>query len=274
MTAATAGRPVSVEELQRAWRAVLTGQFRTPGRGAAGPALTAGTPTWRPAPAEAVLPVVRCPGTYGASTLALALASAADGAARVVECGSPASSGLASASTAELGRHRSGWTRGTRGEVLIERTSEPVPGPAGVPRPSVPGRDIGLTVLDVGWELGQVLTSACWLGAQLHTARAVAVVTCATIPGLRQLENALTLLDPVPAVAAVLGPSRRKWPKPLQRACGPLTGALDSAGRLVTIPHDPRLAVTGVDTSPLPAHLLAAAHAVLALAIPDRRETS
>ena len=47
----------------------------------------------------------------------LALAAAASAAARVVECSSVTASGLAAVSTAELGLHESGWTRGTRDGV-------------------------------------------------------------------------------------------------------------------------------------------------------------
>ena len=66
--------------------------------------------------------MVRCASAYGATTFALALATAANTDARVVECSSATTSGLAAASTAELGAHPSGWVQGSRGEVLLQRT--------------------------------------------------------------------------------------------------------------------------------------------------------
>jgi hypothetical protein len=120
-----------------------------------------------------------------------------------------------------------------------------------------------LTVLDVGWELSQVLNTSSWLAAQLSQRAAVIVVTCATVPGLRHLEGALSLLDGTPTVVAVLGPPRKRWPKPVQHTAGALTQAADQAGRLVVIPWDPRLAVAGLDSTPLPEALLHAAAAAL-----------
>src|SRR5215217_1398563 len=101
MTATAHTRPVvSVDELQRAWLALQSGEFR----GAAQPWVKKRTPphtsrVWTASPGEQVLSVVRCPGARGATTFALALATAAKDAARVVECSAPTSSGLAAAST-------------------------------------------------------------------------------------------------------------------------------------------------------------------------------
>jgi hypothetical protein len=89
------------------------------------------------------------------------------------------------------------------------------------------------------------------------------VVTCATVPGLRHLEGALALLDGTPTVVAVVGPPRKRWPKPVQHSAGALTRAADNAGRLAVIPWDPWLAVAGLDSTPLPEALLDAAAAVL-----------
>ena len=219
-------------------------------------------PSWTPGPDERVLPVVRCAGAYGATTFALALATAADTDARVVECSSATTSGLAAASTAELGAHPSGWVQGSRGDVLLQRTGVALASLHDVPSP-MPAEKSRLTVLDAGWELGQVLNTPSWMAAQLSQAAAVVVVTCATVPGLRHLEGALALLDGTPTVVAVLGPPRKRWPKPVQHTAGSLTQAADQAGRLVVIPWDPRLAVAGLDSSPLPGALLDAAAAVL-----------
>jgi hypothetical protein len=253
--------------LQRAWRALQAGQFRHEPRddtaSKAHPAT--GTRTWAPRGGEHVLPVVGCAGASGASTTALALASAAECLARILECCSGTSSGLAAASTAELGVHPSGWRRGTRGEVLLERVTGPLATIAEVPVPSVPDRPIRLTVLDVGWDLAHVLGVPSWIGAQVKTAGAVVVVSGATSPGLRHLEGTLSLLDPLPAVAAVVGSRRSRRPKAVRRCSGPLTRALDSNGRLIVIPHDSRLAGAGLDSTPLPPRLLSAAQAVLEL---------
>jgi hypothetical protein len=260
-----ATRPaVSVAELQRAWHAVKSGQFR---RAVEGESMTAQprartVPSWTPGRDEQVLPVVRWAGTYGATTFALALATAADTDARVVECSSATTSGLAAASTAELGAHPSGWVQGSRGDVLLQRTGVALASLHDVPSPMRAEKST-LTVLDVGWELGQVLNTPSWVAAQLSQAAAVIVVTCATVPGLRHLEGALALLDGTPTVVAVLGPPRKRWPKPVQHTAGALTRAADQAGRLVVIPWDPRLAVAGLDSTTLPATLLDAAAAVL-----------
>jgi hypothetical protein len=265
MREAVATRPaVSVAELQRAWHAVKSGQFR---RGVKGDSMTAQSrartvPSWTPGPTERVLPVVRCASAYGATTFALALATAASTDARVVECSSATTSGLAAASTAELGAHPSGWVQGSRGDVLLQRTGVTLASLHDVASP-MRAQKSRLTVLDVGWELGQALNTPSWVAAQLSQAAAVIVVTCATVPGLRDLEGALALLDGTPTVVAVVGPPRKRWPKPVQHTAGALTRAADHAGRLVVIPWDPRLSVTGLDSTPLPEALLDAAAAVL-----------
>jgi hypothetical protein len=266
MREAVATRPaVSVAELQRAWHAVKSGQFRRVIKvdSPTTQSLRArAVPSWTPGRDERVLPVVRCAGAYGATTFALALATAANTDARVVECSSATTSGLAAASTAELGAHPSGWVQGSRGDVLLQRTGVALASVHDVPSP-MPAEKSTLTVLDAGWELGQVLNTPSWVAAQLSQAAAVIVVTCATVPGLRHLEGALALLDGTPTVVAVLGPPRKRWPKPVQHTAGPLTRAADQAGRLVVIPWDPRLAVAGLDSTPLPQTLLDAAATVL-----------
>ena len=258
---------VSVDELKAAWSAIQAGRFRTgtgstrdlrepvcpPGKG------------WKPGPGERVLPVIGCAGSCGASTIALALAGAAALPARVLECSSVTASGLAAASTAELGPHESGWTRGTRDGVLLERASNVLVSMVEVPTPSVPDRKIGLTVLDVGWEIGQVLTTPAWLGEQVRSADLVVLVTTATVPGLRRLEGALDLLTGTSTCAAVIGPRRKKWPRPVEYSVGPLTRGLEAAGRLVDVPENRALAIAGLDTTPLPAPLLAAAATLLHL---------
>jgi hypothetical protein len=258
--------PVSVVELKRAWHAVQAGQFRLSVRGRSAEdqhQRARIAPSWTSNADEHVLPVVRCASAYGATTFALALASAANSGARLVECSSATSSGLAAASTAELGAHPSGWAQGTRGEVLLQRTSAALASVHDVSPPPAAEKTT-LTVLDVGWELGHVLnTPTAWVAAQVRQSATVVVVTCATVPGLRHLECALALLAGTLPVVAVVGPPRKRWPKPVRHSAGALTRAADSAGRLLVVPHDRRLAVAGLDSTPLPTAVLDAAATAL-----------
>jgi hypothetical protein len=268
-----ARRVVSVPELQRAWRAVQAREFRQGSPAAAARAdVVPGSRTWAPGNGERVLPVVGCGGASGASTVALGLASAAGRSARVLECRSGTTSGLAAASTAELGLHRSGWRRGLRGDVLLERANGLLSRVDDVPLPSVPDRPLALTVLDVGWDLRHVLDFPCWMGEQVRAAGVVVVVSRATIPGLLHLETTLSLLDQIRAVAAILGSPCKRWSKAVWHSSGPMTKAVQDSGRLVVIPHDSRLAATGLDSRPLPRQLLEAAHAILELAGSAKRQ--
>jgi hypothetical protein len=267
-----APRPaVSVDELKRAWNAVQAGRFRT-GTGATRdlhqpPSPPAGK-AWEPGQGERVLPVIGCAGSCGATTVSLALAGAAAMPARVVECSTAGASGLAAASTTELGLHESGWTRGTRDSLLLERASNVLVSIQEVPTPSVPDRPIALTVLDIGWEIGQVLATPGWLGGQVRGADLVVLVTTATVPGLRRLEGALDTFAGTSTCAAVIGPKRNKWPRPVGYSAGPRTRALEAAGRLIAVPADRALAITGLDPTPLPASLLHAAATLLRLLPP------
>jgi len=225
---------------------------------------------WTPAPGEQVLPVLGCAGSAGTTTVALAVALAAGIPARVVECSSVTASGLAAASNAELGLHDSGWRQGKRDQVLLERASDvlvrvdevPMPAPASDADPSQ--LDGGLTVLDIGWELGQLLATPSWLNETVRAAPTVIAVTPATVPGLRRLEGALELLGADHVIAAVIGPRFKKWPKGVAHSAGLNTRRLLERERFVEIPEDRALAVSGLDSTPLPAHLLAASAHLLA----------
>ena len=263
MTTTTTNRPVGVDELRRAWHALQEGQFRgrrqpIPQRRAA----AASQPDRDWEPVETILPVVGCVGQCGASALALALATAAGGA-RVIECCTATASGLASAATAELGRSPNGWTLGRRGRVSIARTTGVQLGADELPTPDEPATTPALTVLDVGWELGHALATPGWLRDQLRHAETVIAATTATIPGLRRLETALSLLGPGRTVVAVLGPARRRWPRHLSAALGPQATAADQAGLLIAVAADKHLATRGLDSSALPASLLHAAENLL-----------
>ena len=261
-----ARRVVSVPELQRAWRAVQAGRFRQESpTGAATADVVSHSRIWVPSNGEQVVPVVGGAAASGASTIALALASALGRSARSLECRGT-TSGLAAASTAELGPHPSGWRRGMRGDVLLERARGLLTRADEVPLPSAPDRPLALTVLDLGWDLRHVLHVPSWIGEQVRTAGVVVVVTRATIPGLLHLETTLSLLDQIRAVAAVLGSPSRRWSKAVWQSSGPMTKALEDSGRLIVIPHDSRLAAVGLDWRPLPRQVLEAVHAILELA--------
>ena len=258
-------RAVGVEELRRAWHAVQEGQFLAPrpmDRGTV-PRPIASTVaddrTWRPG--ESVLPVVGCLPQAGATSLALAIATH-NSPARVIECSSPTASGLAGAATAELGTTSSGWIVGRRDQVHLARPSAH-PGAGELPLPDDAAAGTTLSVLDVGWELGQLLALRGWLSATVNAAPQVVLVAAATVPGLRRLETALTLLDPARPVVAVRGPDLRRWPRELTAAMGPATRDQHRTGRWVAVPHDRRLALRGIDSTPLPPALVTAARDVL-----------
>jgi hypothetical protein len=250
---------VAVDELSRAYRAAIDGEFRSGhrrrGRGAAGGS------EWSPAASEQVVVVVGCLGGAGASTVALGLATAA-GSARVVECCTGAASGLAGASSAELGTTPDGWVHGSRGQVLIERRSDRVEGPSGCPAPTA--TSLPLTVLDGSWDVDLLTADPAWLGSTVREARVVVAVTGPTVPGLRRLEAALGLLGAHRTHAVVVGIEKR-WPKPVEQALGPSARALRAAGRLVGLPFDPNLAVNGLTPEALPAPVLAGCSSLLAL---------
>jgi len=261
---------VSVDELKRAWAAVQAGQFRagtrTPTAGG-GTASAAASAAWTPAAGERVLPILGCSGSTGATTVALAVASAAIRAAaprsRVVECSSVTASGLAAASTAELGLHSSGWRQGNRDQVLLERASEVLLRVDEVPTPCPTAVGDQFTVLDIGWEIGQLLATPSWLNDTVRSAAALVVVTTATVPGFRRLEGALELLGADRTVVAVLGPRRKKWANSVEHSAGPRTRQLLGGSRAIEIPEDRGLAVNGLDSTPLPACLLEAAARLL-----------
>jgi hypothetical protein len=257
------GRPiVSLGELQRAWQAVQSGRFRSTARpGTAGKA--AASPSsgeWFAA--ETVIPIIGAGGSVGATTLALALATVSTSPARVVECCSASASGLASASTAELGSTNTGWRRGLRDgvhhRILLERAAERISTAAAVPLPTDPDRPLAVTFLDCGWDLDHLLADG-WLAELVATAPALVVATTATVRGMRRLEVALDALQAAQVTAAVLGPRRKKWGRPVEGSLGPATRALDAVDGLVEIPLDRDLSVYGPTSTPLPQPLLSAA---------------
>jgi hypothetical protein len=258
----TADRLVTVAELKRAWRSL---QSRSPHEQACAAGLAPAV-AWRP-PRGRIIPVLSCGGGVGASTTALALTEATDARCRLIECAPTAASGLAGASTAELGDTGDGWRRGTRDHVLIDRISHGALTPVDLPVPA--GSDLDLSIVDVARPAEAVLATECWLRELLVRGEPLLLVATATMPGLRRLETTLTLLadhrDVSHCVVAVLGPRLARWPRPVRHSTGPRTSALEETGRLVAIPCDRRLAITGPDTAPLPSAVVAAAATALSL---------
>ncbi len=194
-----------------------------------------------------------CVGGVGASTLALALATATGVPARVVECCSPLASGFPAAANAELGTEGP-WRRGSRGDVLLER---PIAGDAIVPVPTE--SSVEWTFVDTNWTTASG-PDAGWLGSMLRTLDDVVLVTNATVPGLRRLESWGELLGR-DALGVVVGPTAKRWPRPVKVSAAGIPARV----HLADFPLDPRLQVTGLTPDPLPAPLLKAAQNVLAL---------
>ena len=252
---------VGVEELRSAWKAVEAGFFdRTiepaarPHAPSVAPATGSAPDTWAPGVDESVVVVRGCLGSAGATTVALALATASASAARLVECCPAWASGLTAAASAELGEEGA-WRRGRRGGVQLEwrHVDE-----AGVPLPS--DAHSGLTVLDLGAEM-----PSGWAASALAETPALALVTRATVPGLRRLERELERHASRNPVAAVIGPPFKRWPKVLTRAVGDHTHFLIRDGRLIGVPVDRTLALTGLTPDPLPPALVRAGGRLLTL---------
>jgi hypothetical protein len=243
--------PVTVAELQAALRAAWAGQFRTDsGRGstrARRPQAQAGIAL----PGRVVM-VVGCHGGAGASTLALAVAQAAlesGRSARLLDCASPRRSGLLTAVDAELGLDGSGWRRGRRARLPIERVCDALASATDVPAPpQQPPGGVEFTVVDAGWGAADVLTGDSWLAQEAGSA-VVVLVARATIPALRQLEHGLATCPGDPFVA-VLGPTR--WARSVHATAGRLLDTAQAAGRVVRVPLDRHLSATGITCAPLP----------------------
>ncbi|MGE0341447.1 MAG: hypothetical protein AB7O86_00080 [Porticoccaceae bacterium] len=269
MSTQTSSRPVGVDELKRAWQALNAGEFRTgpgAGKGPRGRG-TAAEDDWTPADGEHTIAVIGAAGSVGASTVALATGLAAAAPVRVIECCSVTASGLAAASTAELGLHPTDWRQGKRDHVLLERASEVLAGVDEVPLPTDAEHDTQLTILDIGWEAGQLLATDCWLAEAVRTADQVILVTTATVPGMRRAGVVMDLLagywQPEQITLAIRGPRRKKWPRGLEHAGGPAVRRAFDAERCVEIPEDRDLAVNGLDSRPVPAPLISAARQLL-----------
>lgn len=200
----------------------------------------------------------------GASTIALAIADAAASAGRpsqLIETAPASRSGLVSAASRELDVDATGaWRRGTRPhpatavDVTIDRRTEdrqPTAWPS--TDSTLPGEL--LVTVDLGMVAGDALGRA---------AGGPTVVACrATIPGIRLTEQLLNRLDDSTVVVALLG--GRRWPGEVTSSCGPRLNALRAAGRVVTVPIDGHLAITGPTHAPLPKAVLTAGRELLGL---------
>jgi hypothetical protein len=247
---------VSVAELRAAWHAVESGAFA--GRP---DAVAAATPlayrtVWTPDADERVLVVVGCAGSVGASTVALAIATAAEVPSRVVECCPPLASGFVGAASAELGEV-DGWRRGSRGPVLVERRLHVDPT---VPPASTTAQ---LTILDAGPSALRPEATG-WLADMVASRPPLVVVTRATIPGLRRLESCLTwVADSHDVVVVAVGPPVKRWPRQVRHSLGSVSRDLLEVGRMLTFPDDRLLTLTGLTPDPLPSRLLRAGADVL-----------
>jgi len=114
-------------------------------------------------------------------------------------------------------------------------------------------------VLDVSWDLAHVLASPGWIRTAVLDAPGVVVVAAPSVPGVRRLETVLGMLAGRYALVAMVGPARRRWPRHVSAATGPLTRQAVGEERMVSIALDKHLATRGLDGSPLPGPLLAAA---------------
>lgn len=259
----TARRLLSVVELQGALRAVRTPEPATAARDEQSPSPTPGpVPRW--------VAVLGAHGGAGASTVALALADAAAArghAGRLVSCAVPARSALWAVPTVELGVSGDGhWRSGRRGEHLaVDRFNGPSHDAVGRLTLTPSGATDAFTVVDVDSDAdGRGQDEWLWLAC------AVVLVFRVTVPGVRQTERVLNELEgnvgPGRPGCLVLGATvgRRRWPRVVASSAGPLLRRLRSDGRVVTIPVDPRLEVTGPTSSALPRAVLRAGEALLA----------
>lgn len=241
--------PVPIGEVLEAALALKRREFR---HGPVQPASTTAPAAsiWRTEPGEAPILVVGCSGSAGTSTVALLLAETFR-RSRLVECAPGAGSGLAGASTAELGEADRGWIEGKRGEVRIQRRRDQIETPDELPRP-LPCWPGAISVIDSSWSLRRVLAGNGWLTELARSCPRVVLVTRATVPGLRQLEGDLALVEADRCWAVTTGVGSHRWSRVVEHSMGPRTRQLRRAGRLVELPYSAALSQAGITTEPLP----------------------
>lgn len=217
---------------------------------------------WQPRYDEAIVAVAGVTGSVGTTAVGLALAAAAAsaGPVRLVECSEAERSGLTAAAQREFGAGRSGWRRGEHGGVaLIRRAPVDRLTPSTLPPAT---EDATLTVLDVGSLAG---TPSSEQVTASHLADRWILIARPSVPCLRWLELSLALGLIGEPVAAFVGLSPSRWPRPLASAVQPRTRALLEAGRYVAFRHDRRLAVLGLTPDPLPASITASGRRLFTL---------
>ena len=204
----------------------------------------------------------------GASTLALAVADALAATGRpaaLLDYAAPSRSGLSAATDTELGTVPTGdWQVGRRATVTVYRravATDTAPGADGARPPAPPPiADDTRVVADL---------SGLDPARRPQPAGGTVLLVCrTTVPGLAHAEACLTTYAaswPTVLVAAV-GP--RRWPKLAVASLGPRLARLRAEGRVITVPLQPRLALTGATADPLPATLLTAAGRAIQL-MPD-----
>lgn len=270
--------PLTVEAMRAAIIAIRAGLFDHLGHadadapealvGAAMSLRPGGCVPWRDADGAVVLVLAGHAGA-GASMVALALAEAltAHRPVQLVEYAEPLRSGLAAASSIELGLDETGWRRGRRGQLDIARLARPAP-VGKLPPPPADGKADRLLVVDPGWPLTAALQHAdrC---ERFDPGQRVVVVTRLTVPAVRQTEHLLSALGPqacAGASVAAVGPNR--WPRAVDASHGPNLSTLWSDGRVVRIPMDARLEASGLTADPLPKVVATAGRELATLLVP------
>lgn len=183
---------VSLLEIQRAHQALEQGQFRHPGSRTT-PQSEPRPVAWSWSPSGRVIPVVGSAHGVGATTVAVAIALAADdadrGTVRLVECCSAQSTGLDPVVSAEL-RGTPDRLIGRHDRVRLERVRSAVASIDTVPVPSP--QPAAVTVLDLsGWDTAQVWCPG-WIASTLATTPTIVLVTGATRAAGARTERAVT----------------------------------------------------------------------------------
>ncbi|WP_310961339.1 hypothetical protein [Nocardioides terrisoli] len=187
----------------------------------------------------------------GTSTIALAIAEALaqrEGPpVELIDLAPTQRSGLICAADRELGTDRSGWSAGTRGNLTIRRAHPEEP----LATPTAPCGPPARRVIDAA--------SSTADADGLDASSASVVMVCrATVPGVRRAELALEQLPTTAVLAAIAPLGSRRWQGPVHASMGPRARRLAAAGQMVLVSGDRRLAISGIDSTPLPRSVLAA----------------